>query len=78
MIIARNRAPGAVAVGVEYPLIASIFGVLTSGIASETFRTPMFWITLGCCCAWVRANRTANAAAIRPASAPAQAPALRR
>ena len=78
MIIARNRTASAMAVGVEYPLIASIFGVLTSGIASETFRTPMFWITLGCCCAWIRANRAASARSVRPAAAPPSAPALHR
>lgn len=76
MIRAREQAVTGASYGIEYPLIASIFGILMSGIASETFRTPMFWITLGCSCALLRSARAVTAD-VRSAQAPSSAPALR-
>ncbi|MEO7277127.1 MAG: hypothetical protein ABIW33_03775, partial [Sphingomicrobium sp.] len=73
---ARDRAKRERSFGIEYPLIASAFGILASGIASETFRTPMFWITLGCSCAVLRSRRSLAAAWFDPG--PAQAPVQRR
>jgi uncharacterized integral membrane protein len=46
-----------------YPVALNCFGVLASGVASDTFRTPMMWIALGTACAIVRA-----ASADRPAT----------
>jgi O-antigen ligase len=46
----------------SYPIAMNCLGVLASGIASDTFRTPMLWVTLGLACAAVRmtrGNRTA-------------------
>lgn len=57
--IARNRASRALGYGIEYPLVLTTFGILASGIASDTFRTPMFWIALGCSCGLIRSARAA-------------------
>lgn len=64
--IARSRAESGMGYGIEYPLVLTTFGVLASGIASDTFRTPMFWIALGCSCALIRSARASNEA--RPVS----------
>jgi uncharacterized integral membrane protein len=40
-----------------YPVALNCLGVLASGIASDTFRTPMIWITLGAAAALVRATQ---------------------
>jgi hypothetical protein len=36
-----------------YPLVMSYAAVLISGIATDTFRTPMIWISLGLGCAYL-------------------------
>ena len=53
----RSILPGAPAAqshqpffSVHFPVILNCIGVLTSGIATDTFRTPMFWVTLGLSC----------------------------
>lgn len=38
---------------IAYPLCVSCMAVLTSAIATDTFRTPMIWITLGLVCHYV-------------------------
>jgi hypothetical protein len=38
---------------VAYPLITSCLCVLFSGLATDTFRIPMIWVTLGLCCRYV-------------------------
>jgi O-Antigen ligase len=38
---------------VANPLIVSCFGVLFSGFTTDTFRTPMIWVTLGLCCRYL-------------------------
>ena len=38
---------------VAYPLIASCFCVLFSAFTTDTFRTPMIWVTLGLCCRYL-------------------------
>lgn len=76
--IARARAFQGETCGIEYPLIANAFGVLTSSIASDTFRTPMFWIALGCSCALVKAARASRAATPILRRVPSEEPALHR
>jgi hypothetical protein len=36
-----------------YPLVMSYSSVLISGVATDTFRTPMIWISLGLGCAYL-------------------------
>jgi hypothetical protein len=50
--LAYRRVTGMVP-AVAYPLIASCYCVLLSGIATDTFRTPMIWVTLGLCCRYL-------------------------
>jgi hypothetical protein len=38
---------------VAHPLIVSCFCVLFSGLTTDTFRTPMIWVTLGLCCRYL-------------------------
>ena len=47
-----QRATGLVPTA-AYPLIASCFCVLFSGFTTDTFRTPMIWVTLGLCCRYL-------------------------
>lgn len=49
----RHRLSGE-RVGVHYPVIMNCIGVLVSGIATDTFRTPMMWIALGLSCALLK------------------------
>ncbi len=39
--------------GVSYALVASCFCVLSSGLATDTLRSPMIWITLGLSCRYL-------------------------
>jgi hypothetical protein len=43
---------------VSYPLIVSCFCVLLSGLTTDTFRSPMIWITLGLSCRYLVEIRT--------------------
>jgi hypothetical protein len=45
-----------------YPLAMNSLGVLVSGIATDTLRTPMIWIALGLSCAYLREARENRAA----------------
>lgn len=47
-----QRATG-LAPAAAYPLIASCFCVLFSGFTTDTFKTPMIWVTLGLCCRYL-------------------------
>lgn len=76
--LARARARRGETYGIEYPLVLNAFGVLASGVASDTFRTPMFWIALGCSCAVIRSARTAPRARPILSEAPSPAPVLPR
>jgi hypothetical protein len=43
---------------ISYPLIVSCFCVLLSGLTTDTFRSPMIWITLGLGCRYLAEIRT--------------------
>jgi O-antigen ligase len=73
--------PGSPLVTVYCPVIMNCFDVLASGIASDTFRTPMMWMALGLACGLVQRDETAvprlsgiKAAAPEPAPAPYRFP----
>lgn len=53
-----------------YPIAMNCLGVLASGIASDTFRTPMLWVTLGLACAVIRTAAVGRTTTVsRPAAA---------
>ncbi|MEO6225652.1 MAG: O-antigen ligase family protein [Sphingomicrobium sp.] len=56
--------------GIEYPLALTALGILASAVATDTFRTPMIWIALGCSAAVVRGARAARREAATPAPEP--------
>jgi len=69
-----GRARDRVATGerwtMQHPMILTCVAVLISGIASDTFRTPMIWIGLGLACgALRRARPSRDGMALNPASA---------
>ncbi|MBA3669288.1 MAG: O-antigen ligase family protein [Sphingomonas sp.] len=46
----RDASDGAARISLHYPIILNCMGVLVSGIATDTYRTPMIWIALGLGC----------------------------
>jgi len=54
--LAYQHATGKVLL-MSYPLIISCYCVLFSGIALDSMRTPMMWITLGLGCCYLRQTR---------------------
>ena len=59
-------------VTLHYPIIMNCIGVLVSGIATDTFRTPMIWIALGLGCGVLARSRAtvSRASAAQPALVP--------
>jgi hypothetical protein len=55
--LARERARAGASVGIEYPLVLTAVGILASSMTTDTFRTPMIWVALGCSSALLRARR---------------------
>jgi O-antigen ligase len=53
-------ASGGPRIGAHFPVIMNCIGVLISGIASDTLRTPMFWIALGLGCGILLRERPAR------------------
>jgi hypothetical protein len=52
-----------------YPLVMSAFGVLLSGLSTESLRSPMIWITLGMACRYLAtAASSAELDRINPAA----------
>jgi hypothetical protein len=66
---------GAPRITAHYPVIMNCVGVLASGIASDTFRTPLFWIALGLGCEILRREPVAR---VSRAPGPARSPLPRR
>lgn len=56
----------------EYPIVLSCMAVLLSGIASDTFRTPMMWVALGLASAAIRrAHAERSDVSLKHAAVPA-------
>jgi len=51
----------------SYPLIMSCFCNLSTGVASDSFRTPMIWIVMGLCCRYLEETRQLLARTATPA-----------
>lgn len=67
---AEREATGE-AITLHFPVILNCIDVLLSGIASDTFRTPMIWIALGLGCALLVRSRAVGSIEARGAAAPA-------
>ena len=67
----RARAASGETITMHFPVILNCLGVLLSGAASDTFRTPMIWIALGLGCSILRQQRRVSAAPRSFAEAPA-------
>ncbi len=67
----RARSASGQTITLHYPVILNCLGVLLSGAASDTFRTPMFWIALGLGCSILRQQRRVSAAPRAVPEAPA-------
>lgn len=51
----------------SYPLIMGCFCNLSTGVASDSFRTPMIWIVMGLCCRYLEEARQLLAQPATPA-----------
>lgn len=69
--VRRLARAGAAGITLPYPIILNCVGVLVSGIATDTFRTPMLWVGLGLGCGVLARARPA-----RVRSTPVPPPAL--
>lgn len=72
--LAQARTDGGRSVLLHWPVIMNCFGVLASGIASDTFRTPMFWVAMGIGCALVKTTAVSPAYEPQPSPAPLRLP----
>ena len=76
--LAQARSETGQSVLMHWPVVMNCFGVLASGIASDTFRTPMFWVAMGIGCALVARKSVSDSRAAQPSPAPLRSPAPRR
>ena len=63
-------SPDGALISYHHPVILNCLGVLVSGIATDTFRTPMIWVALGLSCSILVRSRRARPTASASFEAP--------